>query len=203
MPDRLVKTEGFILGREPAGETFDAYKLFSPRHGLLRCLGRQSSRASAKALPDLFDHASLQLEQSFRSQAWFIREYELKHRYQQIGRNYHAFSRASEFCKILAGNLAHASSAEELHSLLSQALEGWESGAKPDIVYLKVLYLLAYKEGYPVKQQWWPSLSPEDRQATTAILNTKLQEQNCKDHQVTALIESLKKWLLCHTDIAL
>jgi hypothetical protein len=68
-------------------------------------------------------------------------------------------------------------------------------------VYLKSLYLFARDEGYPVKEEWLPSLPAADRAAATQALGRRLGEQESAGADVERIRRSLEDYLGSHTEI--
>ena len=62
-----------------------------------------------------------------------------------------------------------------MERLLRTALDAFGTAGRPDIVHLKSLYLFARDEGYPVKQEWLPSLPAAERAVAAAILSRRLE----------------------------
>ncbi len=201
MPRRDIATEGVILNKEDSGEDYLRYQVLTPEHGVLPCLQRRPGRLKAKTRPDLFDLARIALEQSRQSGSWFIREYRLLHRPAGLAASYEAVLHASGFAQILSKNLAGAGPCEPVYTLCLKALQNWEKGARPEAVFLKSLYLFAKIEGYPVKEQWRPSLKPAEQDAAAHILHHPLAGQTETPESVIRLTDSLKNWLAGHTDI--
>ena len=89
----------------------------------------------------------------------------------------------------------------------SQSLNGsftsFATGARPDFVWFKSLYCFARDEGYPVKQQWFPTLPVADREAVATLLNRPLAEQTATLAAVARLQKRLEEYLTGHTEILL
>jgi len=81
------------------------------------------------------------------------------------------------------------------------AFAAFASGARPDLVSFKSLYCFARDEGYPVKQQWFPTLPSADRESVAALLNRPLSEQLATPSAVERLHRRLEEYLRGHTEI--
>ena len=97
----------------------------------------------------------------------------------------------------------HEDSREQVAALLRQAFASFAAGARPDLVWFKSLYCFARDEGYPVKQQWFPTLSPADREQVATLLNQPLADQTAPIAVVTRLQQRLEDYLRGHTEILL
>ena len=64
-----------------------------------------------------------------------------------------------------------------------------------------LLYLFARDEGYPVKQEWLPSLAAPDRAIAGAVLNRRLDEQASPAADVARIRASLEGYLESSTEI--
>jgi hypothetical protein len=91
----------------------------------------------------------------------------------------------------------------QVASLVRQALASFASGARPDLVWFKSLYLFARDEGYPVKQEWLPSLPATLRAQAEHALRTPLVQLNDELPQTQSdlLAQRLADYLRGHTDI--
>jgi hypothetical protein len=85
--------------------------------------------------------------------------------------------------------------------LLRGALLAFGSGVRPDIVYFKSVYRFARDEGYPMKQQWFPTLPATDRAEVATLLNTPLAGQTATPATVIRLQRRLDEYLRGHTEI--
>ncbi len=203
MPSPRLSTEGFLLSKEVAGESYQRYQIFSQGEGLLLCLQRFSTKKTPKVQPDLFDRAQIDLEKPQSGIAWFLRDYRIISRHNGLAGNYKTFLLASEFAALLLKNLSHVETFEKLFSLTAIALESWEKGYNPEVVLLKTLYLFARHEGYPVKEDWWRNLPPNERAQATRILNKKIESLNFDEDVPGSLLNNIKEWITRETDILL
>lgn len=213
MPGLPLQTDAFVLLKRPPSDAFQGFNVFSGEHGALlvhqrlpknpaRVRGPSKSSGSAVAL-DLFDEVSLRLESSNQGQTWFVQEAQLVTRHAQIGRSYETLRAASALAALVARNPVHEDSRVQVAALLRQAFASFAAGARPDLVWFKSLYCFARDEGYPVKQQWFPTLPAADREDVATLLNRPLAEQTATIAAVTRLQHRLEEYLRGHTEILL
>ena len=162
----------------------------------------KKSAATITAL-DLFDEAALLLESSNQGRTWFVKEARVLKRHAEIGRSYDALRLASALAALIARNPVHEESRAAVAELLRGAFLAFGSGTRPDIVYFKSLYRFARDEGYPLKQQWFPTLPSADRTVVAALLNRPLAEQTTAGPVVVRLHRRLEEYLRGHTEILL
>jgi len=214
VPGLPLQTDGFVLLKRPATDAFQGFHVFSPEHGSLlvhQRLPKSSSRSAASAAKaaatsvalDLFDEVSLRLESSNQGQTWFVLEVRLITRHAELGRSYDTLRHASALAALVARNPVHEDSRAQVAALLRQAFTAFAAGARPDLVWFKSLYCFARDEGYPVKQQWFPTLAAADREAVAALLNLPLAEQTAAAVAVARLQQRLADYLRGHTEILL
>jgi hypothetical protein len=157
--------------------------------------------ASARAALDLFDAVSAMLESSNQGRTWFVKEARILARHPDIGRSYDALRFASALAAVVGRNPVHEDSRGSVARLLATALAAFGASDRPDIVYLKSLYLFARDEGYPVRQEWLPSLAGAQGAAAAAILGRRLGDQDACAADVERLRGSLEAYLGAHTEI--
>lgn len=201
--NELLATEGFVLLRRPsASDGWQTFTLFSAEHGPLLALQRLLRKPSKTQFQlDLFDEAALSLETANQGRTWFVREARLIARHAGIGRSYEALQGASALAGLLARNPVSPESREGVAALWRTALAAFAAGVRPDIVYFKSVYRFARDEGYPVKQEWIPGLSPADREAALAMLNLPLSEQKATPEESARLQRHLDDYLRGSTEI--
>ncbi len=173
-------------------------RLLTGEGGTLRAWLRFSRRqAGAQPLPDLFDRLDAVLETRNEGRTWFLREYAVARRHPGIGAGYRILRFASRFASLLLNNPLHAEAGHPLFERFGKALEAWESGAPPEIVYFKLLYLHARDEGFPVREDWWQTLPASQRAEAERRLRRPLKDQtsNGADNDTDTLIRSLENWL--------
>jgi hypothetical protein len=204
VPAQSLQTEAVVLTRRPPTDSFQGLVLFSAEHGVLQAQQRLAKK-SAPASPalDLFDEAALLLESSNQGRTWFVKEALLAARHSGIGRSYEALRLACALGALIARNPVHEESRRAVATLLRSALAAFATGARPDIVWLKALYVFARDEGYPIKQQWIATLPAADRATVAAVLNQPLAEQTAEPALVAKLTRRLEDYLRGHTEILL
>ncbi len=214
MPGLPLQTDGFVLLKRPPSDAFQAFSLFSAEHGVLLIHQRVSRRGGTAATKpgksgamstplDLFDEVSLRLESSNQGSTWFVQESRLITRHPDLGRSYDTLRHASALAALVARNPVHEDSRAAVADLLRTAFASFAAGARPDLVWFKSLYLFARDEGYPVKQQWFPTLPATDRDDVATLLNRPLAAQTATPAAVARLQNRLEEYLRGHTEILL
>ena len=215
MPGQQLQTTAFVLARQPSGsDAFEQLTAFSTDHGVLHLLvripksanapsARRSSAQRSEGRLDLFDEAELWLESSNQGRTWFISEHRLIERHDGIGRSYETLKAAAALGTLLSRNPVPDESRADVAELLRTSLGALAAGGRPDIVWLKALYCLLRDEGYPVKQQWWPALTPADRDIAAQLLNQPLAAQTADTAAVTRITRRLEEWVAAETEIRL
>jgi hypothetical protein len=213
VPAQQIQTTAFILGRQPAGsDAFEQLTAFSPDQGVLHLLRRISTgraRTSPRATStvpsnlDLFDETELWLESSNQGRTWFIAEHRLIQRHDGIGRSYETLKVAAALGSLLGRNPVPDESRADVVGLLRTSISALAAGGRPDIVWFKALYCLLRDEGYPVKQHWWPALSPADREIAAHLLNQPLAVQTADAAAVIKITRRLEEWVQAETEIRL
>ena len=204
MPGIPLQTDAFILLKRPPADSFQSFTAFSGEHGPLIVLQRISKRASASAAAlDLFDEASLHLESGNQGKTWFIKEAQLITRHATLGRSYETLRLASTLTGLIARNTVSEESRGAVTTLLRQALFSFANDQRPEIVWFKSLYRFARDEGYPLKEEWFPTLPAADRENVATLLNRPLAEQTATAAIVARLTRRLEDYLRGHTEILL
>jgi hypothetical protein len=213
MPGQQLTTVAFILGRQTSGsDNFEQITAFSEEHGALLCLARlpktaTSTRRSAapqsESRLDLFDEAELALESSSQGRTWFIKEHRHVRRFPGIGQSYDALRAAAALAGLVTHNPLSDESRAPLVALLRQSFTALETGGRPDLVWLKSLFIFLRDEGYPVKQQWWQQLGSVEREAAAQILNQPLAGQSPEPPLVARLTQRLQDWVSAETEVRL
>lgn len=203
MAGQSLQTTGFVLQRPPAADRHQRVLLLSPEAGQLLCFQRISSRQPAVAL-DLFDEVAVTLTSSNQGRTWFVGEVRVLRRFAGIGLSFAALQEASAFAALLTRNHLHEESRPAVLALLGTALQSWNDGRRADAVALKALFSFARDEGYAVKEDWAASLRGSDREHARQVLNEPLSALDAIDRDAVArLLESLRRYLRGHTDIAM
>jgi hypothetical protein len=204
VPGQTLTTEAFVIEKRPPADAFQTLGLFSGEHGNLLALQRVSRKASlATAVPDLFDQVGALLESSNQGRTWFVKELRITTRRPGIGRSYEALRAASSLALLVSRNPVHEESRDAVARLLSAAFDALDTGARPDAVYLKGLYVFARDEGYPVKQEWIPGLPADDRAVALSVLNRALGEQDADAAAVLRVTASLERYLKGNAEMLL
>jgi hypothetical protein len=204
VPAPSLQTDAFVLLKHPPSDAFQSFHLFSAEHGALSVLQRVAKKSAATSTSlDLFDEAAFWLESSNQGRTWFVKEARLLVRRAEIGRSYETLRLASMFTAVIARNPVHEDSRAAVAELVRAALDAFAAGVRPDIVYFKSLYRFARDEGYPLKQQWFPTLPSADRADVATLLNRPLAEQTAAPAAVVRLQRRLEEYLRGHTEVLL
>ena len=204
MPAQSLPTEALVLLRRPPAENFQSYTVFSAEHGALTVLQRLARKSASTSITlDLFDEVSLLLESSNQGRTWFVKEVTLITRHPDLGRSYETLRHVSALGALIARNPVHEESRAAVAELLRLAFAAFATSVRPDIVFFKSLYRFARDEGYPLKQQWFPTLPDVDRETVATLLNRPLAEQTIELAAVTRLQHRLEDYLRGHTEILL
>jgi hypothetical protein len=203
VPAQVLHADAFVLLKRLPSDSFQALTVFSAEHGVLQVQQRlPRGRANTGVVLDLFDEVTLILESSNQGRSWFVKEARLVTRHTELGRNYDALRLASSLAALLARNPVHEESRVAAAQLLGSALAAF-TGPRPDIVYFKSLYRFARNEGYPMKEQWVPTLTTADRAEVATLLNRPMAEQIAAPEVVARLQRRMEDYLRGHTEILL
>ena len=204
MPGQTLTTEAFVIEKRPPTDAFQTLGLFSAEHGNLVAMQRVPKKPTATHVaPDLFDQVSAMLESSNQGRTWFVKELRIETRRAGIGRSYDALRFASGLAAVISRNPVHEESRENVAQLLETAFDAFETASRPDVVYLKSLYVFARDEGYPVKQEWLPALSDGDAEIATRIINRPLASEHPGTADVERIRQSLESYLGASTEIVI
>lgn len=207
MPGLTLQTDAFVLLKRPPSDAFQSCAVFSAEHGPLLVLQRLPKKTAASQVTlDLFDEAALLLESSNQGQTWFVKEIRLLQRHAGIGRSYDHLRLASAFAAVLSRNRVTEESRASVATLLRQVFAAFATSARPDVVYFKALYCFARDEGYPVRQQWLPTLPAALRADADVLLRTPLaaiEEPGVTAPGTATLLPRLEDYLRGHTEILL
>lgn len=201
-----LTTDAIVLQRHPPAENFQRLALFSPTEGNLTALQRVVARKGApESVPaDLFDELQLRLESGRQGGGlWFVKESRLLVRHAGIGRSYDALRLACELATLVVRNPVPAESLWSVHALLRQTLAAFATGVRPDVAAFKALYCFVRDEGYPLKQQWLPTLPAVDRETVAGLLARPLADQTAAAAEVARLHRRLHDYLRAHTELHL
>ncbi len=218
---QLLEAEGLVLDREPAGERFLRLTLLSPTLGLVSVLVRESRPAGGKSSastkksggpaqrPDIFDHASVRLQipeaGGGHPHLYFLTEYKVLRRHAGLGRSYAALEAAAGLSKLVSHNSKHFETCAPVFDLCKKALDALDSGAPPEAVRLKTLFILARAEGYAAREHWLPTLPAASQALAFAVLNRPAAEAAAlavgDATQLPKLRQNFERWLSEHTDL--
>lgn len=205
-----LDTQALVLQRHPPSENFQRLALFSPTEGNLVALQRVAARKGSpdSAPADLFDELQLRLETGRQGTGgagslWFVKESRLLVRHTGIGRSYEALRLACELAALVVHNPVPQESLEPVHALLRQAFAAFAAGVRPDVTAFKALYCFARDEGYPLKQDWLPTLPAADRETVAGLLALPLAEQTAGPAETARLHRRLTDYLRAHTELHL
>jgi recombinational DNA repair protein (RecF pathway) len=202
VPAESLQTDALVLLKRSAADSFQSLTVFSAAHGSMLVLQRISKKSAPTLVAlDLFDEVSLVLESSNQGRTWFIKEAQLIRRHAEIGRSYEALRQACAFATLISRNSVDEDSRPAVAALLRSAFAAFESANRPDIVYFKSVYRFARDEGYPMKQEWFPTLPADDRREVATLLNRPLVEQTATPANVTRLQRRLDEYLRGNTEI--
>ncbi|MBP8255714.1 MAG: hypothetical protein KAX37_00220 [Opitutaceae bacterium] len=205
MSSPSLATDAWVLYKKPPAETFQTFVVFSAEQGHLTILKRISRKpAPTQPAIDLFDEASLLLENRDQGPSWFIREVRLLTRFAAIGRTYDSLRLASAFAALVCRNQVGHDSRTKLYALLRTSLAAFAGEAPPEVVYFKSIYCFARDEGYPMKQQWLPSLPQPLLDHAISLLKSPLAAlpEDAGNHpNLVELQDRLNNFLRGHTDV--
>ena len=85
--------------------------------------------------------------------------------------------------------------------MLRKAFDSFATNNRPDLIWFKSLYRFARDEGYPIKEEWFPTLPAADRTDVVTLLNRPLAEQTASTEAVARLTRRLAEYLRGHTEI--
>jgi hypothetical protein len=197
-----LQTDAFVLLKRPPTDAFQSINVFSGEQGPLLVLQRVSKKPpTGTVVLDLFDEVSLTLESRNQGQSWFVKESRLITRYATIGRSYDTLRLASALAALVARNPVPEESRSDVVELLRQAFAAFASGSRPDYVWFKSLYRFARDEGYPLKEQWFPTLPSADRTTVARLVSLPLAEQADSPENVVRVTDRLSNYLRGHTEI--
>ena len=192
-----------ILDKENRGESSVMLTAFSSEKGLMYLFKRMSGKKTS-LIPDLFDEITCKIRQpdfTGNIPVTFLQSFEIiKHR-QGISTSYNKLCSASDISLIVKHNGENINETHSLYSLLSKTFEGIEKTKNMPAVQIKFLYLLTKEQGYAIKEDFFQSLSNDDKTTFAHILKTPSQNLDEHIYQAEKLNEMLKRWIQENTDI--
>ncbi|HEY1848195.1 MAG TPA: hypothetical protein VGG37_03260 [Opitutaceae bacterium] len=202
MPGQTLTTGAFVIDKRPPSESFQAFGLFSAENGNLAVLHRVPRKPSASHVSlDLFDEVAAVLETSNQGRTWFVREVRISERRTAIGKSYESLAHASALAAVIWRNPVHEESRPGVERLLRAALSAFAGKDRPDIIYLKSLYVFARDEGYPVREEWLPSLGAGERQLAESAIARPVEWAAVPRAQAALIRRSLEDYLRASTEI--
>lgn len=146
---------------------------------------------------DLFD--SVEISTSVNKQnAPFIREVQLLKSRRSISADYEAFQAACDIASFINKNASWMDENGERYQLVGNSLDALLGGKHCAIIYLKFLFKLSDMEGYPVRQEWFNSLSNKSLAKSILVNPTPI---HCEvGDLLDELRYSLNYWLKSSTD---
>lgn len=202
MGGQTLSTEALVLDKRVPTESFQGFTVFSPDHGPLMILQRVVRKPSAGQVSlDLFDEGSFLLETSNQGHTWFVKEVRLLSRKPAIGRDYDTLRFACLVAQLVLRNPPAEDGRVRVYASVHRALEAFSTSDRPDIVNFKSHYRFARDEGYPLKQQWLPTLSATDQETAAALITRPVADLETPAPLVERLQHRLQDYLRNQTEI--
>ena len=201
MSGSVQTVEGLVLTRALSPGGFDRLTVLTRERGLYPVFRRVSANAKGSTSPDLFDTASLVLNER-RAGAFFLSEYSLLKRRTGLGAGYALLAAASKWAAFASANAVHMESTAELFDTGVRLLDALDAGATPGPALFKAYYLFGRSEGLPVREDWFAGLSAALAERAAFLLQTPLPElAPSYDADGAALAESVLQWMCGNHDI--
>ena len=191
-------SSGIIISRSSVKASFISLGLYSPL-GFLLCMQRISKKGPSA--PDLFDQVDVTLAKAKTGDTHFINEFVVTRKHDLIATHYPSFEFACKLLQLYHKSLKYSDNYTQLLDILKKSLNAFEQYQLPEIIYLKALYRIAYCEGFPVKEDWFPQLPKRLKSSVPTLLSLPLASQdNMNCELLSPIIENLKNWLIYHAD---
>ncbi len=203
MAERHPQIRVLVLARREHGESYWRYRLFSADDGPLDALWRRSKKNVQRTAPDIFETIDAELDAGKRGSGFFLRDFQVVAAHPELARHYDALREASRFVQTIWSNLAHAEAFAPIHALTVDALAAFARGTSPEAVHFKALYLLARREGYPVKEEWWANLPPGDQSDVAHLIQIPVENLRLGSERIRTLLAALERYLRGYTDIVI
>ena len=181
------------MDRTPTGEGFLRLFVLCPEEGLRLLLMRQSGAKSAPRPPDLFDLADFEVRQRDEGAA-FVSDCRILSGFPHLAHNLTALTAACRFARVLLLNGVPPENASSTARLLDRALAAFASGTRPDVTYLKALFVHLRSEGYPAREDWLASLGEDTRGWVEDLLARPVAGQLLPEDVVRTLARRLETW---------
>ncbi|MBE6413784.1 MAG: hypothetical protein E7035_04435 [Verrucomicrobiaceae bacterium] len=192
-----------IIDKENRGEASIMLTAFSAEEGLVFLFKRMSAKKTS-IVPDLFDEIVCQTkppESSKNTPIHFLQNFDvLKHR-TGIATSYEKLCVSAEIAKIIKINGENIDEKQSLFNLLTKTFDAIESTQNLKAVQIKFLYLLTKEQGYAIKEDFFQSLSSDDKTTFTYILKNPAQNLHDYIQQAENIYIKLKRWIQTNTDI--
>ncbi len=197
MPAPLqLQSPAIVLSRVDATERHWRYNLLTRDHGLIRVLRRKpGKRPQRSAAPDIFDLGELTVQERGAGKPRMMDEFLVHQSYRELAHKPEALAVAATLSNLLRLNFEHAESTEEAFALFVDCLNALTHRPRPEAALFKAVYALARKEGFPVREEWAPLLSPPERELAAHVLKQPLSEISTPPDQVVRLNETLLHYL--------
>ena len=194
----------FILGRAVHGEKFWLITTLSVEEGASSCLIRQSTKKTGTVVPDLFDEAEITLERQKAGSDGprFAKEYALIARHTGISGDYAGLVYASRFATVLARNAFPPDARAAVFSVCRSAISAFSEKPRRDATYFKSLWMFARECGLPVREDWFESLSYEDRLCVSSVLRSPLDALDVPVRDVERVVGRMEYWLVRENDFS-
>lgn len=202
--EKLILPEATVLHLIPTGERFTQVKLISPSIGVLSLLKRNQTKTKGFAI-DLFDHGEAHVDHKpgEGSNNGFLTDFCVSKKRSGLGKSYRNLQAASWLSGLLLRNPMHDEMGAEVFALSERALDALSEAAPPNATKLKMLYVFARDEGYPVLEDWVSKLSPSLTETVRIILNTPLKEIELDSETQQSAFASLAHYVQYNTHIQL
>ena len=194
-----------VLKTELSGESFIKVHGVCVEDGFLLALKRLSKK-STSVRPDLFEEAEVAFERGRNNADMrFIKDYRVLDQYASIGDHYRSLKEASRFARLLVDNGSVLVVDEAFYDQLKATLRAFAANRAPEVVHLKSAYLLLRNEGFPVKEDWWPTLSPEERSQVATLINRPVADSLSDESREAAesALDHLHRWVRYNTELIL
>lgn len=192
--------EGIVLDKSFRGESGLLLSVLRADGGV-RVLHKKVSRKKPSALPDYFDTASFEAEESKAGGILFLGGFEILARRAGIAADYDAFKNACEISKFALKNSKFLESFGALYDLVGASFCAIDSGADSFAVRAKFLYAFAKSEGYAAKEDFAAGLCAEDFECLKKILSAPAASLRSVP-RAASLLERLVFWIGSSTDFS-
>jgi recombinational DNA repair protein (RecF pathway) len=192
--------EGILLQKSNHGENLHKLEVID-HQGIcqtLLCKHRQKNDPFNGI--NIFDTMECNLTKS-KTSSLFANNFHLISSRKSIAREYKRFSTACKISTILCNNSKWLDENPDRFKTVNNAMDALlNHSQKSSTIYLKFLFNLIDLEGYPIRQEWIPSLKNSNLEIKP-ILSKPISECDPDDeNKITPLIDSLTIWITQKTD---